>query len=50
MQEQYKIASELMQNVLKLLEDIHENQIPGIEKEMEKLKSPWTPGRLPKFE
>ena len=43
----YKIASEMFDPALAQLKHIVEVDIMNLEKEMNKLNSPWTPGRLP---
>lgn len=45
----YQIASEQLSNALSKLKKIIETDIYNIEKEMEKIGSPWTPGRLPEW-
>lgn len=46
--DQYKIAGELFKDVLKALENI-DKEIKTLETKLEELGSPWTPGRLPKW-
>ncbi|NOZ46641.1 MAG: glycosyl hydrolase [Chlorobi bacterium] len=49
MKQQYKITGELFTPLLAQLKEINNVVIPKIEKEMEALKAPWTPGRVPQW-
>jgi len=47
MRDQYKIAGELFQPVLADIRQIAGKDLPALQKQLEKLKAPWTPGRIP---
>lgn len=47
--EQYNIASEEFQQVLAKLKTLAEVDLVKLEKEMEQVGSPWTPGRIPEW-
>ena len=46
----YEIAKDELKQVLNALKRIVEVDIPEFEKELDRLGSPWTPGRIPKIE
>jgi photosystem II stability/assembly factor-like uncharacterized protein len=43
----YDILKEEFPPVLNELKSIYENELPAIEKELESIGAPWTPGRIP---
>ncbi|TKG92450.1 glycosyl hydrolase [Puteibacter caeruleilacunae] len=45
--EQYDILKKQLPSLLEKLKNLSENTIPSIEKELNKINAPWTPGRLP---
>jgi len=45
----YEILKEEFPPILNELKDIFENELPAIEKELESIGAPWTPGRLPEW-
>ena len=47
MKEQYRIAGEELKPVLGKLHQLVEQDLKDLEKAMESVKSPWTPGRIP---
>ncbi len=49
MRTQYRITGKLFQPLLATLQKISEKQIPVLEKQLEDLKAPWTPGRVPEW-
>ncbi len=49
MREQYRIAGELFKPVLGDIREIAEKELPALQKQMENLKAPWTPGRIPEW-
>jgi seryl-tRNA synthetase len=50
MKDNYDIAAEEFEKVLTEIKKIVESDIPAIEAELEKLKAPYTPGRVPDWE
>jgi photosystem II stability/assembly factor-like uncharacterized protein len=48
--ESYRIAGEEMEKVLNQLDTFTNEKLPEIEKAMDRLDAPWTPGRLPRWE
>ncbi len=48
LRQQYKIAGECFIDVLETLKDV-DAKIKAINKQLEKLKAPWTPSRLPEW-
>ena len=50
MKDNYDIAAEEFEKVLTEIKKIIETDIPAIEAELEKLKAPYTPGRVPDWE
>lgn len=46
----YQIAAEEFKVVLRDLQNLIEYDLKNLESEMDKLKSPWTPGRIPDWE
>lgn len=46
----YKIAADEFKVVLKDLQNLINTDLKNLETEMEKLKAPWTPGRVPEWE
>jgi len=49
-EQQYQIASELFSAQRSTLKPLVEVDVPGIEKELERLGAPYTPGRVPRDE
>ncbi|MCK5878983.1 MAG: glycosyl hydrolase [Holophagae bacterium] len=47
MRNQYRIAGELFQPVLADIGGIAGKELPALQKQLETLKAPWTPGRIP---
>lgn len=47
MRDQYKIAGELFQPLLTDIREIAGKKLPALRKQLETLKAPWTPGRIP---
>jgi hypothetical protein len=47
-EQQYQIASELLAAQLSKLKELVETGIPALEKELERLGAPYTPGRVPR--
>ncbi len=47
MRDQYQIAGKLFQPVLADIAKIAGTDIPALKKQLENLKAPWTPGRIP---
>lgn len=45
----YEILKEDFPAILADLKRIHDEVIPGIEKELEEIGAPWTPGRIPEW-
>ena len=45
----YEILKEEFPALLAALKRIHEEVMPGIEKELEEIGAPWTPGRIPEW-
>jgi hypothetical protein len=45
----YDILKEEFPPILNELKGIYENELPAIEKELESIGAPWTPGRLPEW-
>ncbi|MCF8356396.1 MAG: glycosyl hydrolase [Melioribacteraceae bacterium] len=46
--EQFQIAKQLFEPILKELTKLSEIDVKNLEAELEKIDAPWTPGRLPK--
>ena len=47
--DQFTLLEEEFPPVLEQLKRISEVELPGIEQEMDQIKAPWTPGRLPEW-